>query len=145
MLKNVTAITPEKQRRGEAGFTFIEVLIVIVIIGVLAAIALPSLLGQGAKAKDAQAKTLVRNAYGALEAHLAVSDVFTLTEAELLVEAPVLGQAEAWDLTTTPTSYRLSVTSKSGNVFTVTRSTGSAAARSCEPAGEGGCPPSGDW
>ncbi len=45
---------------SEQGFSLIEVLVVMVVIGVLAAIAIPSFLGQSAKAQDASAKTNVR-------------------------------------------------------------------------------------
>jgi len=52
--KLISHLTSKKEDRG---FTLIELLVVVIIIGVLAAIALPNLLGQVAKARTAEGRS----------------------------------------------------------------------------------------
>ncbi|MFQ5745614.1 MAG: type IV pilin protein [Gemmatimonadota bacterium] len=62
--------------RNTKGFTLIELLIVVVIIGILAAIAIPQFASTKQKAFDATAKSDVRNAMSAMEAYYADNQVY---------------------------------------------------------------------
>ncbi len=53
--------------QGESGFTLVELLVVMLIIGLLAAIAIPAFFNQRQKATDSQAKVYARTAETAME------------------------------------------------------------------------------
>jgi type IV pilus assembly protein PilA len=58
----------------QSGFSLIELLVVILVIGILAAIAIPSFLNQKSKAEDSQAKVVARNAETAIETYATNND-----------------------------------------------------------------------
>ena len=83
-----------KQKRivEEQGFTLIELLVVIVIIGVLTAVALPSLLGQIGKSKEAEAKNNLGAMARAQQLYHYEKQVFADNLAKLAANATFVSQ-----------------------------------------------------
>jgi len=135
-------------RRDERGFSFIELLVVMIIVGVLAAIALPTFLGQDRKAQDAPAKSNARNLVSQVESCYAdTSDYQGCDEASELRETGLAlgaGDGQVHVASASQSEYRIVARSVSGHVFTIEK-TAAGTTFSCSPAGSSGCGGAGTW
>ena len=137
--------------RRDAGFTLVEILVVVLILGLLAAIAVPAFFAQRDKARDAEAKVQVRTAETAMETFAADHDGKYQGADEAALEAiePTLRTVPAGDLTVQPLGasgqYRVAVVAATGNEFAIRRLNDGSLSFPCTSQGTGGCPSSGFW
>ena len=79
--------------RSERGFTFIEIMVVVAILAILAALVVPRIMGRTDEAKRTAAKVQIRNIEGALQLYKLDNGVYPTTEQGLkaLIEKPSVG------------------------------------------------------
>ncbi|HEU5407306.1 MAG TPA: type II secretion system major pseudopilin GspG [Nitrospira sp.] len=78
---------------NSAGFTFIEIMVVVAILAILAALVVPRIMGRTDDAKRTAAKVQIRNIEGALQLYKLDNGVYPTTEQGLkaLIEKPSVG------------------------------------------------------
>ncbi len=119
----------ERRHKGqEEGFTLIELMVVVLIIAILIAIAIPTFLGARQRAQDRQVQSNLRNAFAAEKVVYTDNQVFTTSVATLSGIEPSLTYVAANNVTAstdakqiyvnvTGTTVTLGGKSKSGTCF----------------------------
>lgn len=136
----------------ESGFTLVELLVVMLILGLLAAIAIPSFFNQRDKARDADAKSAARTAQTAMETFATDNNgVYTGAKADgtagslQTIEETLTDATISLPVAATDDGYTVRATSETGNTFDIRRNPGGTTDLECLTVGEAGCPADGTW
>lgn len=152
---------------SEAGFTFVELLVVILVIGILSSIALPAFASQRSKGQDACAKATARKMQTAIETYKMQANTYagaTVTQLNLIdptvsgASCRATGSVYVGRPTQTAancnaaagpasvTGYCVRSQSSSNAYYAMSKNalTGRVT-RTCSPVGTGGCRAGGRW
>ena len=110
--------------KDESGFTLIELMVVVLIIAILVAIAVPTFLNQRQNAQNRSAQSDLRNALSSVKAYYAENQDFTETVADMQAIEPNLDWGgdvfiEVEGAGPTGQIVCLSVTSGTGNIYAI--------------------------
>jgi prepilin-type N-terminal cleavage/methylation domain-containing protein len=136
--------------RRQDGFSLVELLIVMLILGLLAAVAIPSFFIQRDKAKDADAKAAVRTAQTAAETIATDNNgdydgANGVTILNLRAVEPTLEDANLSVPAVGAKTYTVRVESETGNRFDIRRDIDGHTELTCVVQDSGGCPADGTW
>ena len=120
-------ILRKRRQEGEEGFTLIELMVVVLIIAILLAIAIPTFLGARKRANDRAAQSSLRNSLTAAKTIYTDSQNYTnATTTELNAQEPNITHVAAGtastgfkevSVSTTADSYAAAAKSKTGTCF----------------------------
>jgi type IV pilus assembly protein PilA len=139
--------------REERAFTLIEVLVVVVVVGGLAAVAVPAFIGEGSKGTDAEAKSMAVTAAKAIESCAAEHGgnyQDCSKDALVSMEPSLADAADRLTVVAGSGTYEIGVMSKRDPSvsFTVSKAADGTTSRTCSTIEDrGGCrvPATGTW
>ena len=140
----VLQVTDTSRVRDERGFTLIELMVVVLIIGILVAIGLPTFLGARTRAWDVAAHSDIRNAFAAEKAYYSDNVTYTTNPATMTAieaaityvagDTPLATNIVYLDLDPIPNAIYVSALSKSGTCFYLREIDGAGSRFATDPA-----------